>query len=214
MSEIEPALLADLLREAMREGKFPFLTVVSNSMSPLIRRGDQIQLAPATAEQLQPGDIIVFTGPANLITHRYWGCLSDRGEARLVTRGDRPQHFDRPIAPAALVGLVIGRRRKRHLLNLAEGAGKWLNNHLANLARLEIRLFAGSLVEPASEPNAQPLVFPAPLQAQLPPAGGRLSGSRSHLLVRLIRRFLYSWAIILTVTISAMTRVFNNNLEV
>jgi len=213
MSEIDPALLADLLREAMNEGKLPFLTVVSNSMSPLIRRGDQIQLAPATAEQLQPGDIIVYTGQANLITHRYWGCLVNENETRLVTRGDRPQHFDRPITPATLVGLVIGRRRKKHFLNLAGGAGKWLNNHLANLARLEIRLFAEPFSERFGEPFAKPLAPSTLSPLQQPPAAGSLSRSSNHLLVRLIRRFLYSWAIILTIIISEMTRVFNKHTE-
>lgn len=201
MSEIDPALLAELLREALAEGKLPFLTVISNSMSPLIRRGDQIRLAPVTADQLQPGDIIVYKGPANLITHRYWGFLSEKGQTRLVTRGDRPQHFDKPIPSACLVGQVIGRRRKQHFLDLAGGTGKWLNNHLANLARVEIRLFAGS-------PGLS-----ATTQAQLPKAGGRMSNSTNNLLVRLIRRFLYSWAIILTLIISLISLVFNRKIE-
>jgi signal peptidase I len=201
MSEIDPALLADLLREAMRKGKLPFLTVVSNSMSPLIRRGDQIQIAPKTAEQLQPGDIIVYKGPANLITHRFWGFLSEKEQTRLVTRGDRPQHFDSPIAPANLVGQVIGRRRKQHFLDLAVGRGKWLNNHLANLARLEIRLFA------------KPISLSPSSQVQLPKSGGHLSNSPNNLLIRFIRRFLYSWAIILTLIISTISNAFIINTE-
>lgn len=201
MSEIDPALLADLLREAMNQGKHPFLTVVSNSMSPLIRRGDQIQLAPATAEQLQPGDIIVYFGPANLITHRYWGFLLDQGQTQLITRGDRPQHFDKPFSPTSLVGQVIGRRRKRRFLNLAKGFGRWLNSHLARLARLEIRLFAAS---PAQSPA---------VQAHLPTSGGRFSRSTNGFLILLIRRLLYSWAIILTMLISTITLGFNKDIE-
>jgi signal peptidase I len=206
MSEIDSALLADLLRQAMREGKLPFVTVVSNSMSPLIRQGDQIRIGPTTAENLQPGDIIVYSGLADLITHRYWGFLSDKDQTQLVTKGDRPQHFDQPFTQANFVGQVIGRRRNRQLLNLSTGAGKWLNNHLAKLARLEIRLFSKSLT----------LLTPSqvqPTQVQLPSAGGRLSDSQNGLLIRLIRRFLYTWAIILNMIISATLATKNINIE-
>ncbi|MFZ0547707.1 MAG: signal peptidase I [Candidatus Promineifilaceae bacterium] len=212
MSEIDPATLAELLREAMREGKLPFLTVVSNSMSPLIRRGDQIRLAPTSAEQLQPGDIIVYLGPANLITHRYWGRLLEKGETWLVTRGDRPQHFDRPFTSGSLVGQVIGRRRKQHVLNLASGVGKWLNNQLANLARLEIRLFSAPLALSTASQVYQLPVDKVKIAA--PPAGGGpLSRSSNGILTRLIRRFLYSWAIILTVIISVIALAFSKDIE-
>jgi hypothetical protein len=203
MSEIDPSLLADLLSQAMREGQLPFLTVVSNSMSPLIRRGDQIQIAPAAAERLQPGDIIVYKGPANLITHRYWGLLSENGQTRLITRGDRPQHFDKPFDAISLVGRVIGRRRKKQFLDFARGKGKWLNKHLANLARLEIRFFSKP---PEITPGSQS-------QLHSPKSGGRLSNSQNNLLVRLIRRFLYSWAIILTIIVSVSAAAFTSNKE-
>lgn len=201
MSEIDPGLLADLLREAMREGKSPFVTVVSNSMSPLIRRGDKVRLAHVNPDQMLPGDIIVYEGPANLITHRYWGFLTEKGQTRLVTRGDRPQYFDEPFSAANLVGQVIGRRRKNHFLNFEGGTGKWLNNHLANLARLEIRLFS------------KPLLSSNRAQVNLPAAGRRLSRSPNNLIVRLIRRFLYSWAIILTLVISVVTNSTDMNYE-
>jgi signal peptidase I len=201
MSQIEPALLADLLRQAMNEGKSPFLTVISNSMSPLIRRGDQIRLGPTTAESLNPGDIIVFLGPANLITHRYWGCYAENSETCLVTKGDRPQHFDQPFTQGNLVGQVIGRRRKQQLLNLSAGAGKWLNNHLAALAKLEIRLFS------------KPPALAMPAQVQLPPTSGWLADSPNGIIIRLIRRFLYSWAIILSAIIARFTSTFNKDIE-
>lgn len=201
MSQIEPALLADLLRQAMNEGKSPFLTVISNSMSPIIRRGDQIRLGPTTAEALRPGDIIVFLGPANLITHRYWGCYDESSKTCLVTKGDRPQHFDQPFPQVNLVGQVIGRRRKQRLMNFSAGAGKWLNNHLAALAKFEIRLFA------------RPPALAMQTQVQLPAISGRLADSSNGIIIRLIRLFLYSWAIILSVIIARFTSTFNKEIE-
>jgi signal peptidase I len=193
MADIDPELLAEMLREALAQGKSPFLTVISNSMAPLIRRGDQIQLAPTAAEQLQPGDIIVVVGPANLITHRYWGYLSQDGQTQLLTRGDRPQHFDRPVAAGSLVGQVVARRRKSRVLNLTRGAGKWLNQFLTSLARLEIRLFA------------QPVVSAPLTEARLPKIGSRVYPTGTNWFVRLSRRFFYSWAIILTMIIHLVT---------
>lgn len=196
VSGVDSGLLAEMLREAMAQGKLPFVTVISNSMSPLFRRGDQVQLAPATAERLRPGDIIVIAGPANLITHRYWGYLRHDGQTQLIMRGDRPQHFDRPVAASSLVGQVVARRRKGRLLTLNSGAGKWLNHLLVWLARLEIRLFA------------QPVASISPAEIHLPTAGGRLSLANNWS-VRLIRRFLYGWAIILTMTIHLFTFASN-----
>lgn len=202
MSEIDPALLAEMLRDALNKGKFPYLTVVSNSMSPLIRRSDQIQLAPITPEQLLPGDIIVFEGPSNLITHRFWGLITETGQTQLVTRGDRPQHFDKPVNAGRLIGRVICRRRKKKSFNLSQGMGKWLNSHLANLARLEIRLFA------------DPPATTGPVSGQLPKSGGFLAAApANNLSVRFIRRFLYSWAIILTLAISNISFVNNEKIE-
>jgi hypothetical protein len=202
MSEIDPALLAEMLREALNKGNFPYLTIVSNSMSPLIRRSDQIQLAPIALEQLSPGDIIVFEGPSNLITHRFWGIMLETEQTQLVTRGDRPQHFDKPVNSAKLIGRVICRRRQNKSLNLSQGTGKWLNSHLANLARLEIRLFASA---PATT---------HPVSDQLPKSGGWLANaSTNNFFVRFIRRLLYSWAIILTLTISYISFVINEKIE-
>jgi signal peptidase I len=201
MSQIDSALLADLLRQAMNEGKHPYLTVISNSMAPLIKRGDQIQIGPVTAETLQPGEIVVFLGPAQMITHRYWGYLAETNQTRLVTKGDRPQHFDEPFAPAKLVGRVLGRRREKKVLDFVNGSGGWLNNQLAKLARLEIRLFSKS---PAHS---------TPAQAQLPPVSERFSNNSTGLFIRVFRRFSYSWAIILTLLVSGLSSVFYKNIE-
>lgn len=201
MSQVDPALLADLLRQAMDEGKFPYLTVISNSMAPLIKRGDQIRIGPATAESLQPGEIVVFLGPAQLITHRYWGYLSQSDQTSLVTKGDRPQHFDEPFHPANMVGRVLGRRRDQRVMSFRTGIGGRLNSHLANLAKLEIRLF-----------SKKPVQSP-PARAHLPPVSERFASSSTGLFIRVFRRFLYSWAIILTLLVSGLSSIFNKNIE-
>ncbi|MCI0396967.1 MAG: signal peptidase I [Chloroflexi bacterium] len=188
MANVEPSLLAELLRETMARGQLPFLTIASNSMAPLVRRGDQIGIAPARPEELQPGDVIVVMGQGELVTHRYWGCLEQNGRRRLVTRGDRQRHFDRPVAEASLVGRVVARRRQNRLLSLSEGPGRRLNHSLAGLARLDIRLFSAPVYNEGQD-NWPSLM-----------AGGRFAAQGlPNLPTRLVRRLLYGWAALLAV---------------
>jgi len=72
MAEIEPKLIADLLRQSMQDGSTPLLNVISDSMSPLFKSGDQVQLSPTSLKSLRMGDVVVVHGSTELITHRYW----------------------------------------------------------------------------------------------------------------------------------------------
>ena len=145
MQNLEPGLIVELLRQSMENGRSPFLNVVSDSMSPLIRSGDQVQLAPIIHSALQPGDVILFSDIGELITHRFWGIITTESNEQLITKGDRPQHFDQLHDTDTLIGLVIGRRRNRRFLKLSEGAGRWLNIQLTRLAALDIRLFSKAI---------------------------------------------------------------------
>ncbi|MCA9990591.1 MAG: S26 family signal peptidase, partial [Anaerolineales bacterium] len=73
MADVNPSLVAELLQESLQRGQTPFVTITSNSMAPLLRRGDQIGLEALPAGQLRPGDIILLRAPGELVCHRYWG---------------------------------------------------------------------------------------------------------------------------------------------
>lgn len=135
----------------------PFLTVTSNSMSPLLRKGDLVGLTAPAVEQLAAGDIIVLTGSGHFTTHRYWNSQFAGGRNWLVTRGDRPLKFDPPWSQEQYVGRVVVRRRGRRALWLDRGPGRWLNARLSDLARLEGKLFARR----AGDTVTQPLTSPA-----------------------------------------------------
>ncbi|MGH2536910.1 MAG: hypothetical protein ACRDHL_05930 [Candidatus Promineifilaceae bacterium] len=139
MADLNPELLAQVLRESLAKGKRPYVTVAGESMAPLLRRGDQVGLAPAELDALRPGDVIVYQGPYELTSHRYWGRSAEDSRPLLLTRGDRPAAFDAPAPADALVGRVVARRRCQRVLALDSGPGGWLNRRLADLARLEYR---------------------------------------------------------------------------
>lgn len=190
MSELKPSIIADLLRQTMRNGKKPFVSVISDSMAPLIRSGDDVQLETIERKELGKGDIVVINGISELITHRYWGALTEGDQAKLVTKGDRPQHFD-PLREAdKLIGLVIARRRDGRILRLNHGRGRWLNRQLARLAALDIRLFADPIEAPVDIPNKVNL------------RGGIFSGSsRENAAHRIVRRTIFTLAIIITTAV-------------
>ena len=141
MADVDATLLAPLLRESLQKGQHPQLIITSNSMTPLLQRGDKIILEFVTIEQLQPGDILTLTTESHLQTHRYWGMEERAGTSYLLTCGDRPLSFD-PLWPiGSLIGRVIARQRKGKRMSLHEGVGKWLNNQLSKLATAKLNWF-------------------------------------------------------------------------
>jgi hypothetical protein len=174
MTQTPLTLVAELLQESAANGRVPFLTLVSDSMAPLLRAGDQVGLEVIAPAGLQSGDLIVLRTDARLVTHRFWG----RTPAGLITRGDRPLSFDAPWSEEQLVGRVISRRRAGRELWLQRGRGRRLNHHLFWLARQETKLFAGR--------------YPNPL---VPAGNGRTPGTGPRPLAeRAIRRVFYIWS--------------------
>ena len=139
---LDTALLVDLLRDSLTEGKQPRLTVVSGSMSPLLEVGDQVLLGEASAEILSPGDIIVVAENHATLTHRYWRQYSEDGQTWLITRGDRVATWDPPHRANDLIGRVVARARDGETVTLDSGAGALANRRLANIAKIDNRVLA------------------------------------------------------------------------
>lgn len=145
MAEFEGTLLAEILRESIKQGTTPNLVVTSNSMSPLLQSGDRIGLQDFVPAEAQPGQIITFsdTNRDNLITHRIAGSVLENGKIKLVTFGDRTLLFDMPVAAEDVVGQVIWRRRNGRTLDLMSGLGAWLNCKLDGQAREGLKRASG-----------------------------------------------------------------------
>ena len=94
-----PAEWRDLVRQANL-----FFTVVSDSMRPSFRKGDEVLLVPFDAPP-RPGQVLAYFRHADqmLVTHRY------HGQGRF--RGDNALAFDPPVADADIVALVAKVRR-------------------------------------------------------------------------------------------------------
>lgn len=194
MSTIDTAVIADLLRESLAGGQTPFLTIKSDSMAPLLVKGDRIRVKGIERRELRPGDIVVKAGDVELLTHRYWRTIAVDSRPFLVTRGDRPLTFDQPWPAERLLGRVDRRRRGRRFLDLDNGLGGWLNRHLAQLARLEMRLTRRWLPVTAVRPDLAAAGLPS-----------HSSVARLSLPLRLLRRLVRTWAWLLVQLVTLIT---------
>jgi signal peptidase len=85
----------------------PVMSVLSGSMSPVIRTGDLIVDDPVTAaqaEHLQVGQIVSFReapGSTSVITHRIVAVQVHDGMVSYVTKGDANNAADTPARPAS-----------------------------------------------------------------------------------------------------------------
>lgn len=134
--------LGDLLKEGLVQGKTPSLTLISDSMAPLLQRGDRVGLQEISLNQLSPGHIITFVYPhrtAQLVTHRMAGIAQIDGKTKLITWADRTLMFDLPIDKDDVIGRVVWRTRNNRRLNLDGGRGAWLSNKLSKLATRELK---------------------------------------------------------------------------
>lgn len=194
---IPPTTIAALLRKALEQGQTPSLAIISNSMKPLLQSGDKIWVESVELGALQAGDMVLVETPGELMTHRFWGSLSQNKQVCLITRGDRPLNFDMFWSSEKLIGRVIARQRGKQRLSFQESAGKRLNQRLTTLAQWEIKLFQPSL---GSHDHYLQLPQFSPLWCS-----HWFANHRSPLLERIIRRLFYSWATILaTITLLKM----------
>lgn len=110
-----------------RKGK-SWLPVLTASMAPLIRPGDQVLVSEAAAEQVHRGDIVVFRRGDDLIVHRVikkWQtadgiCFNEKADTASVSW---------LIDGSQVIGRVLMVKEKGRLLNLSS-----LPSQLANLA--------------------------------------------------------------------------------
>ncbi len=94
--------LAAGLRELARDRPLP-VTVRGDCMAPRLRDGDRVQVAPAA--RYWPGDVVAFRTPqGRLALHRLLGYRLRAGRLACVTRGDRCDLPDSPLAPERLLG--------------------------------------------------------------------------------------------------------------
>ncbi len=96
------SLRARRAAEMLREGRTVELPATGWSMRPLIAPGGVVRVAPASIDDVRPGDIVVVDLGGELVCHRlrYVAC------GRVVTRGDNTLDDDPAVPTDAVIGRV------------------------------------------------------------------------------------------------------------
>jgi signal peptidase I len=127
----EPILAS--LKEALSAGLSPRLTVISESMSPLLTKGDIAVVTPWDPSKGQVGDIIVFENDCELTTHRVIIC---RGHT-VLTRGDNAVKADPVLEGDHILGSVKEIHKSSQMIDLETNAWKWTNYLAGKLSYLQ-----------------------------------------------------------------------------
>lgn len=111
---VEQNVIAELYREALRKGQPLWFRVSSGSMSPMLHIGEEVYIVPATADDVQVGEIAAFETEAGLIIHRIVQRGLDEGKVQLVEMSDVHLQAGR-VESGAVIGRVvaIGRGKRR-----------------------------------------------------------------------------------------------------
>lgn len=92
-------------------GRYKIISVLSDSMKPVMCAGDAILVDSGRPGQLKEGDIITFWrqgGRHSLLTHRIVDVADSKGEKNYYTRGDANNVIDgQPIRKGDIVGKYL-----------------------------------------------------------------------------------------------------------
>jgi signal peptidase I len=142
-----PQAVAALLRENLAKGNHPRLKVISGSMAPTLRPGDNVVVESIHTVDLRIGDILVIQRQSDMLTHR----LVAFHPAGCYTKGDHTAILDPLVSTESILGRVaiIERDQKsydltQNTINTILGKLGWWEANLYKIspaARLPIRLF-------------------------------------------------------------------------
>lgn len=124
------------------------LTVISDSMWPVLRTGDVVSVQPIEPAVIRVGEIVVMRRGAELITHR----LIDSDGEHWVTRGDNTVFADAPMMRAACLGRVMAIESVGSPIDLAQPRWVQLNQRLGRLNRVPWRVHCALRLTPTSSP--------------------------------------------------------------
>src|SRR4051812_34147145 len=97
----------DIAAEVLRCSGSLTLQATGRSMVPTIWPGDTLIVEPATAANVDAGDIVLFSNSCRFVAHRVTEKTADIENVRMVTRGDAMSAPDAAIEESQLLGRVV-----------------------------------------------------------------------------------------------------------
>ena len=116
------------------------VTVVSDSMRPLLQSGDVAVVQPGDPKAWQPGAVIVVQRGAEWITHRLV-MVDDFG---WHTHGDNTRLLDEAASADQIVGRVIAVERGARTIDLQEPRWRAIDRQINRVQRAQLRVLAAA----------------------------------------------------------------------
>lgn len=99
------ALQCELASEILGSSGSLRLGVTGWSMLPTVWPGDTLLIEQASAETVQPGDIVLFARNRRFFVHRV--IAKNHAAEKIQTRGDSMPNMDAPVSSRELLGRVV-----------------------------------------------------------------------------------------------------------
>jgi hypothetical protein len=117
--------LAELMRAALARGSPFHFRALGSSMSPFIRDGDQITIAPLRRGKPSLGQVVAFIQPetGQLLVHRVTGL---QGSACLVQGDNTPGRTDGLVPLENILGRLVQVQRDGKKIRLGLGPERYL----------------------------------------------------------------------------------------
>lgn len=113
------AEIADLWTEVLGKTGELWITIVGDSMSPLIRTDDSVLVRSADVLEIGIGDIVTFDRGGELVTHRVVGIVRDTDRLMIIEKGDRSPRATM-VDSNCVAGKVTAIRRGKEIWSLEE----------------------------------------------------------------------------------------------
>ena len=81
---------------------YPMAAITSQSMWPVLKRGDLVFVRKVALDDLKQGDVVVYRTEQSFIIHR----VIKKGKGTITTKGDASVEADQPIEFGSIVGAV------------------------------------------------------------------------------------------------------------
>ncbi len=117
------------------------VTVSGRSMYPYLKKGDVVIIESADINNLDTGDIIVFSSSKNLVAHRLIKKVRTAGTLQIKCKGDFCRKYDPEVSEGDFVGRVTSYERNSKAVNLNTPYRKKIDYILAVISACTATLF-------------------------------------------------------------------------
>ena len=128
---------ASVTQEVLGRGRALRFRAKGGSMSPFIRNGDVVEVAPAEGN-INLGDIILYrSSNGNPVIHR----VIQKRKENIITKGDSVPSSDQPLLSRQVLGRVVCIEKNGWHLRLDRRMGRFINVLLATISPFSFLIY-------------------------------------------------------------------------